>query len=105
MSKKPSPTQRALILKGAALTLQMEALKAEIDLIKEKLAPLGTGCFDVPAEDGTLAQYACQVVESVVLDTAKVKGFLTPAELAEASVPRTSTRRAFKTRAAVAKAA
>ena len=94
MSKKLTLAQRRLIAKGAAISDQIAALKTELDAIKTKLV-LSDGRYSAPD-----AELIIKTSTRVTLDSATVKGFLTPAQVIEASRESVSTSYRFKSIAA-----
>lgn len=80
MSKLTRSTQRRLILKGAALDVQIKALSKELEEIKAALAVLPDGLFSAGDSEVIL-----KTADRASLDGAMVKGFLTPAQIIAAT--------------------
>jgi transposase len=70
---------KKLVARGAAIAAQIKALTAELDNIKARL-PLDAGRYTIPG-----AELLITTSVRTSLDSKLVKGFLTPAQLVEAT--------------------
>lgn len=82
-----------LIRRGAVLANEVKRLQEQLGLIKDALETLDAGTYSVELDDGINAEVRITEGSRTVLDSKIVKGFLTPAQLIEAS--KTSDFRSF----------
>ena len=85
MSATLTPKRAALIRQGALLANQIKALTEQLDLVKDALGTLDAGKYAVELADGLDAELLIKEGSRTTLDSKIVKGFLTPAQLIEAS--------------------